>query len=397
MLYLGDLPPIERHMEAWRQAVRTNDARALDAAADRLRRLLWQPIRPHLGESRVVLIAPDGPLARFPFAALPGQQPGSFLMEELTIGYVSSARQLADLAHRDDPPTAPAGLLGLGGLDFDNIPGGNNPFPPLPGTGLEAERALALFAGRFPDQPKALLRGAEPTPDKIRTELKRRYAYLHLATHGFFESPDRLARLLHAARQADRDLSPTQRQAQADVLDLLPLLKSGLALAGANRAGNAALLTAEDLAGLDLRGCELVVLSACETGLGELHRNEGVLGLQRNFHAAGARSVAASLWQVSDAATSVLMEQFYTHLWDRDKPMGKLEALRQAQLFVLRHPDKVRARAQELKAEAARRGILGDVATELPDGGKVEPALPRSPVAWWAAFVLSGDGGVVKR
>jgi len=396
LLDLGDLPPIEGKVEAWRQAVRSNDGKALDAAANQLHRLVWQPLQPHLGEARVVLISPDGPLARFPFAALPGKAPGSFLLEDLTLGYVSSGRQLVDFTQPDDPPNGPAGLLALGALDYDRAPGGKDLFGPLPGTGLEADRVLALFAKRFPDQHQTLLRGAEPTLDKVRAELKRRPAYLHLATHGFFESPARLAGMLSAIRHSDRDLNPVQRQAQADVLDLLPLLKSGLVLAGANRAGNAALLTAEDLAGIDLRGCELVVLSACETSLGELSRNEGVLGLQRNFHAAGARSVAASLWQVNDAATSVLMEQFYTNLWHQDKPLGKLEALRQAQLFVLRNPDKVRARTEELKAEAAKRGILGDVATDLPDGGKIEPAAKRSPPAWWAALVLSGDGRATK-
>jgi len=394
LLDLGGLAPIEQLVEAWRQALRSNDGKALNVAATQLHRLLWQPLQPHLGEAKVVLISPDGPLARFPFAALPGKAPGSFLLEDLNLGYVSSGRQLADLVQPDLPPT---GLLALGGLDYSSDPGGQNPFPVLPGTSLEADRVLALFAKRFPDQRQTLLRGAEPTLDKVRAELKRRPAYLHLATHVFFESPARLAGMLSAIRHSDRDLNPVQRQAQDDVLDLLPLLKSGLVLAGANRAGNASLLTAEELAGIDLRGCELVVLSACETSLGELSRNEGVLGLQRNFHAAGARAVTASLWQVNDAATSVLMEHLYTNLWHKDKPLGKLEALRQAQLFVLRNPDKVRARAEELKAEAAKRGILGDVATDLPDGGKIEPVAKRSPPAWWAAFVLSGDGGNVKR
>ena len=90
---------------------------------------------------------------------------------------------------------------------------------------------------------------------------------------------------------------------------------------------------------LDLRGCELVVLSACETGLGEAEDGQGVLGLQRAFQAAGARAVVASLWKVDDAATGVLMERFYTNLWDKKLP--KLEALRQAQLAVLNDPGLV--------------------------------------------------------
>ena len=105
-------------------------------------------------------------------------------------------------------------------------------------------------------------------------------------------------------------------------------------------------LTAEEVGGLDLSGCELAVLSACETSLGREAGGEGVLGLQRAFHTAGARTVVASLWKVDDAATSVLMERFYTNLWVEKMP--KLEALRQAQLAVLNDPGLVQARRAEL-------------------------------------------------
>src|SRR5439155_3692898 len=102
--------------------------------------------------------------------------------------------------------------------------------------------------------------------------------------------------------------------------------------AGANRAPDRGILTAEEVAGLDLRGTELVVLSACDTGLGKEAGGEGVLGLQRAFQGAGARALAASLWKVDDAATSVLMEEFYANLWRKKLP--RLEALRQAQRAV---------------------------------------------------------------
>jgi CHAT domain-containing protein len=164
--------------------------------------------------------------------------------------------------------------------------------------------------------------------------------------------------------------------ARSDPLSNLPWAEDGI-------------LTAEEVQSLDLRGTDLVVLSACDTGLGHGRYGQGVLGLQRAFHAAGARAVVASLWKVDDAATSVLMELFYTNLWVKKLP--KLEALRQAQLDVLNNPGLVTKRRAELAKE---RGI-GESAVKLPGGGQA--AAPnsrdaRSDPSFWAAFVLSGDG-----
>jgi CHAT domain-containing protein len=184
--------------------------------------------------------------------------------------------------------------------------------------------------------------------------------------------------------------------------ELTPLLRSGVVLAGGGRdpgTGPAeadadtapredGILTAEEVQAIDLRGCELVVLSACDTGLGHAEAGQGVLGLQRAFHAAGARAVVASLWKVDDAATGVLMEQFYTNLWTKKFP--KLEALRQAQLTVLNDPGLV----ERHKVELAKRG-LGPKAEKLPARERVVPpggGAARSDPALWAAFVLGGDG-----
>src|SRR5262249_23627811 len=156
------------------------------------------------------------------------------------------------------------------------------------------------------------------------------------------------------------------------------LLQSGVVLAGGGRdpaAGTAdpaaeasaredGILTAEEVQALDLRGTELVVLSACETGLGALELGQGLLGLQRACQPAGARAVVASLWKVEDEATRTLMERFYTNLWDKKLP--KLEALRQAQLSVLNDPGLVERRRAQPKRE------LGKVAEPLPKGGRVE-------------------------
>jgi CHAT domain-containing protein len=117
-----------------------------------------------------------------------------------------------------------------------------------------------------------------------------------------------------------------------------PLLRSGLALAGANRLADGeddGILTALELAGLDLTGTQLLVLSACETGLGDVKRGEGVYGLRRAALLAGAEAQLVSLWKVADEATRRLMEAYYRRLLAGE---GRSEALRQVQLEMLRDP-----------------------------------------------------------
>ncbi len=401
MVFADDLKPIATLIEAWRQAATSNNPTAQARAAALLHQQLWQPLQKHLGQTDTVLICPDGPLTRFPFAALPGKKPGSFLIEDLAIGYVTSGRQIVDLLRPSDPAVAaPTGLLGLGGVAYGSSGGRRQAFTPLPGTDLEAARVQELFRRRFPDQRSTLLLGDRPTRARVMEEINRRYRYLHLATHGFFASPEQIAALMAGLRASEVHLSPQQRAQRDDILGFLPLLNCGLVLAGANQsAGDEALLTAEDLAHLDLRGTDLVVLSACETSLGNLTAGDGVLGLQRGFHASGARTLVSSLWSVNDASTSILMEQFYHNLWHQEKPLGKLEALRQAQLYVLNHPDRVLERSKELRAQVVKRGLpaeslrgpKGDAVEVV--GGKLEAGPRRSPAAWWAAFVLSGETG----
>jgi CHAT domain-containing protein len=165
-----------------------------------------------------------------------------------------------------------------------------------------------------------------------------------------------------------------------EVTALHPGLLSGLALAGANRppapGEDDGILTALDVADLDLTSTDLVVLSACETALGQTAGGEGVLGLQRSFAVAGARSTITSLWKVDDAATQKLMERFYGNLLARR--MGKLAALREAQLWML---------SARTRDEAATRGIT----RERSDEDVRQDPSGRTPPYFWAAFVLGGD------
>jgi CHAT domain-containing protein len=421
---LGPAQPVNMAVMNWRRALTANPG-ALDAAARDLARLVWEPLRPHVVDVKTLLVAPDGAMTWFPLGALPGQKPGTYLIEEKAIGYVSSGRALARLLREPGAaPSAarqPSGLLAAGAIEYAADPGKAGPaqgqaapsislakrdlvnqaFQPLPGTGPEVSRIRDAFLQADPHGPAEVLTGSAATEGAIKERIgQHAWRFVHLATHGFYESPRRLIAILRATKSGEGahlgTIRPTDPEEQA--LGLLPFLHSGLALAGAERAleekkddtGSSdparedGLLTAEEVAALDLRGTEMVVLSACETGLGDLARGEGVLGLQRAFQAAGAQSVVASLWRVSDPATSVLMEEFYRNLLEKKLP--KLEALRQAQLTVLRNPQRVRDRAEELKRGPGFKPVT------LPEGGRIQEAPVRSSPAWWAAFILSGDG-----
>jgi CHAT domain-containing protein len=223
--------------------------------------------------------------------------------------------------------------------------------------------------------------------------VKQRWRFLHLATHGFFDPP-----LPSPARPKGGILPGFETQRGELTYGRNPLLASGLVLSGVNADAEKGSLSAEEVASLDLRSCELVVLSACDTGRGKVAVGEGVLGLQRGFQVAGARAVAVSLWSINDAATSVLMEEFYAQLWGKEK-LSKIEALRRAQLAVLRDPARVRKRMEELRAVLVKRGVSeADLAArgfvkkaeDLPGGGKDRGG--RSWPAWWAGFVLCGQG-----
>jgi CHAT domain-containing protein len=216
------------------------------------------------------------------------------------------------------------------------------------------------------------LRGSEPTEDAVRREAPA-CRYQHLATHGYFAPPElRSALAAPAAREFEGSFGRFDRQ---DISGFHPGLLSGVVLAGAKApldpARDDGILTALELGYLDLRGVELATLSACETGLGETAGGEGLLGLQRAFQTAGCKTVVASLWQVHDEVTQQLMLEFYDNLWTKGLP--KLEALRQAQLAILR-----RERELATLGDGASRGVeFAEVQT--PDGQRRLPPTTGPP------------------
>jgi CHAT domain-containing protein/tetratricopeptide (TPR) repeat protein len=404
---LGLAEPIDRAISAWREEIAALRA---GPAANTLRRLIWEPLdRLIPAGTWTVWIAPDGELSRIPWGAIPGREPGGVLLEDYAIALVPHGPFLLDQVtanRRSDK--GPARLLAVGDVDYDHDPaadpskwadqlashrsppGEEDTFhwPALPGTRAELGALMAIAGGR----PAVRLSGAEASIARVLEELPRT-RLAHLATHGFFADP-KFRSTLHLDESAflrgyDRD-TPGARN---------PLVLSGLVLAGANRPiptnrdglplGNGGILTAEAIAGLPLQGLELVVLSACETGLGEIAGREGVFGLQRAFHMAGARDVVASFWRVDDQATAAVMAIFYDQLWRQGKP--PIEALRTAQLTLYYHPEQAAELAQARGTPDF--GKLVQRPKPVPSAGGTERSpKDRAPVKQWAAFVLSGWG-----
>jgi CHAT domain-containing protein len=333
---LGPAAEIDKAVEALRQALRDplrRDVRELARAADEK---LMRPIRALVGDAGRLLVSPDGELNLIPFEALVDER-ANYLVERYSVTYLSSGRDLLRMraARRagghpvviadpdfGDPPVVTSPGRGTGGgarLDYSQVF-----FGPLPGVGDEV-RALR---GLLPEAE--FLTGSRAT--KAALKRVRGPSILHVATHGFFlRSDPRRPPGQESARVGDGT-----RLGKWVVQVDNPLLRSGLALAGANgvpsRDDNG-VLTALEMAQLDLRGTKLVVLSACDTGVGEVRSGEGVYGLRRALALAGAESQLMSLWPVSDRSTRDLMIGYYEGL---TKGLGRGEALRRVQLHMLR-------------------------------------------------------------
>jgi CHAT domain-containing protein len=315
-----------------------------------LRAAVFDRLAPALSADSWLLLAPDGDLARLPFEALPGAD-GRHLIDEYRISYLGCGRDLLRLAASPGGP--PSAAVVVADPDFDlgsaasaaveqgpllagrharDLKDSVLTFPRLPGTRHEGAQ-LGDLLGVRPWLDAAVL--------EARLKRVRSPRILHLATHGFFLSDQ------HRDAQQEQGWVVGEELGRLAGLRLEnPLLRSGLALAGANTwlhrgqlpaEAEDGLLTAEDVTGMDLSATELVVLSACQTGLGEVHVGEGVFGLRRAFVLAGARTLVMSLWKVPDEQTQELMADFYCRLLAGE---GRAEALRQAQLALKeRHPD----------------------------------------------------------
>jgi CHAT domain-containing protein len=246
-------------------------------------------------------------------------------------------------------------------------------WPKLPATQAEAAAVKDLFGKLFKKGAVTDLSETQARKKAVRAAMGK-HRFVHLATHGFFAPPE-LKSALDAGSGRERE-GLFQRDG---VSGWHPLLLSGIVLAGANKEAKPGeedgFLSALEVSEMDLARCELAVLSARESGLGKAAGGEGLLGLQRAFAGAGARSSITSLWKVHDEATRQLMTNFYRAWWDPKKVISRAETLRQAQLAMLKD---TRWRGTEKVAPKAVKGKPAD-------------AKERTPPYYWAAFVLAGD------
>jgi CHAT domain-containing protein/tetratricopeptide (TPR) repeat protein len=391
---LGPSQRVETLVAAWREALQEGAGASLSgledaerfekgvAAGARLREAVWDPIARQLGRPRILFLVPDGALHQVNLQALPTEK-GRYLIETTPdLQILGSGRDLVRLRVTEphdhgatdrgtagvpmEPPLARGrGVLAMGAPDFDAgatariarvHDGGAAPvfrgqrstcfefartrWPPLRESLREVQKVGALLGKR---EPVRLLTGMDASEERFKSEAPGK-RLLHVATHGFF--------LQGTGACADFADAEAPRN---------PLLLSGLVLAGANHAreagrdGEDGILSAEELAALDLRTVELAVLSACETASGPIEAGEGVFGLRRALEIAGVRSVVMSLWPVPDRHAQRWMSSFYAK---RLSGMTLTSASRRASLELL-------ARLRE-------------------EGRPAHPYL-------WAGFVTAGD------
>jgi CHAT domain-containing protein/tetratricopeptide (TPR) repeat protein len=363
---LGEADPIDQMILEFRASItgedESRDFRFLRPAPTRapaevgteLSAALFEPLLPALDNCRRLFLAPDGDLNRLPFEVLPLGE-GRRVIDDFSISYLGTGRDLLRLGttsrgHHDVPIVIADPNFDLTGGEISQVDEVGDAvirqsrdlerealrFDRLPGTRMEGEQIAAML-------------GVEPWLDDLALEKRlkehRSPRILHIATHGFFLADQERDPNEIRTSPMEANFGASERMGYLSNLEN-PLLRSGLALAGANTwlqgevlpsEAEDAILNGEDVAGLDLLDTELVVLSACETGLGDVRSGEGVFGLQRAFILAGARTLVMSLWKVPDQQTQELMVDFYRRIL---AGTPRAVALREAQLEVkARHPD----------------------------------------------------------
>ena len=314
-----------------------------------LYKLVWEPLEPYLKGVEKISYSPAGKLYSIAFQALPVDST-TVLMDKYKLQQYTSTRQVV-LRISENQTVKPASITLFGNASFtmdslqlvkqkntqtekENVStsiytpqkrsSDNNTWNNLPGTAEEVSKIKLLF-----DQNKINTKSFIQTAaseENLKALSGNSPQILHIATHGFFlPEPDK--------KRKDNNFNNENTYTLADD----PLLRSGLILAGGNYAWSGktpidgvedGIATAYEISQLNLSNTELVVLSACETALGDVKGSEGVFGLQRAFKMAGVKKLIVSLWQVPDKETAELMTAFYGY-WMQGKSIN--ESFTQAQ------------------------------------------------------------------
>lgn len=346
-----------------------------DRLSSSLYAAIWRPLAPSVPDDALLLIAPDGDLNLISFAGLVTGD-GDYLVQRHATHFISSGRDLIRLRDQSAPGD---GLFILGDPDFDSVISGDSASSELlaqidntgnnlhrlrdlratcdpiwktkvqrlPGTSAEIE----IVSQNWIDAGRGAVwkyTRADATEENFKLNAPGKQV-VHLATHGYF------------AGSCQADDNEQTSFSSSEFIEGNPLLLSGLFLSGVNRPDRKSVgathedgvLTAEEVCSLDFTHTQCVVLSACESGLGEVRAGEGVYGLRRAFQLAGARTIVSSLWPVGDIATGSMMSSLY-------RKSGKSIAV------------------------AIREAML-DRLKDLHD--RHQPAHP----ALWAAFISFGD------
>ncbi|MFY9224618.1 MAG: tetratricopeptide repeat protein [Blastocatellia bacterium] len=376
---LGNLTTIEEAVKEFRQTLirepgspLSSISKTLKPKAQNIHKLILEPIREFLGGKTHLLISPDGVLNTIPFEAFVDES-GKYLVETYEISYLTSGRDLLRLQTKI-PSKEPATIIGAPNY-------GNGPGATLLGQQYPVQ---ALFASiqEVNNIKNILPKSKVYVREEATKEVVKNVNYpeiLHIATHGYYLS--NIPKIETQGSNTQDTLSVfetssiTPKTNIEELRKINPLLRCWLFFAGANNNSTDGIMTGLEVSRLNLFGTKLVVLSACNSGLGEIKNNEGVYGLRRALVLAGAETQMTSLWEVNDDATKDLLVNYYKLLKSGE---SRSKALRQIQLSLLY---KTPLKLQKTRSSLDRKKRL-DVENVNND---------YSHPYFWASFVLSGE------
>jgi len=359
---LGEAEPIDNNVAEFKKKIIAEmgtNSNLYSKHSQQIYSLVFKPIEEKIGKAKDIFLSPDGNLNLIPFEVL--QRPdGRYLIEDFTFNYLAVGR---DIVGFSDISTPNSKALLFGDPDFDMILDGEHN-KTIPRKEIQAVDKAKVFTDRSADMRGMKFSRLPNTKDEVqqiqkllgeetctiytgKAALESRLSQtespslLHLATHGFFLNDFDLRSLTSFGAKKNYPNKGNQLLNNINARIENPLLRSGIVLSGANHALQAndigksdGIITAEKILNLKLSGTKMVVLSACETGLGDVQKGEGVYGLRRAFLHAGAKSLVMSMWSVPDRETKEQMIAFYHNLTKEN--MNRCKALRQATLRQLK-------------------------------------------------------------